>query len=502
MRKSRWLIGLMCAAMLLLASFQVYWLRDNYKREARSLDIKAQSVFRETVDRIRDSMQLIKLKHLFGDSLVDLAGLNENAARLITRFGALSFDSTIPASSFNGHIKIDRATTKEITKLPDTLLQENIGKITVMRTGNPPPPFNRRPVIASSMADTTKRSVVLLQHSGSAPISITLDSLRIDTIPHSILSREFSTALQKEKITADFVITTAKRQHSTGATWATTGPMRHQLELKNTNSYLLKKIAAPILFSFFLVGITVVSFFLLYRNLVKQQRLAQLKNDLISNITHELKTPIATVGVAIEALKNFNAIQDTARTQEYLTISQNELQRLGLLVDKVLKLSMFEKKEIELQTAPCDLKEIAEEVIASLRLQVEKYQATIRLTTAGNLHLTADRLHLLSVIFNLLDNALKYSKENPVVNVSIVEFEKNLVLKIEDKGIGIPPQYKDKVFEKFFRVPAGDTHNAKGHGLGLSYVAQVMQKHGGTIELESAEGIGSTFTLTFPKLAA
>ena len=128
----------------------------------------------------------------------------------------------------------------------------------------------------------------------------------------------------------------------------------------------------PILFSILLLGITLLSFVLLYRNLLKQRKLAALKNEFISNITHELKTPIATVGVAIEALKNFNAMDNPERTREYLDISTNELQRLSLLVDKVLKLSMFEKKEMELKYEVVNLQSIAQEVITSFKLQLEK----------------------------------------------------------------------------------------------------------------------------------
>src|SRR4029450_13258035 len=141
-------------------------------------------------------------------------------------------------------------------------------------------------------------------------------------------------------------------------------PVTYHLEIGKSFSYLIKKITLPILFSIFLVGVTVLSFLLLYRNLLKQQRLAELKNDFISNITHELKTPISTVAVAIEALKNFNAMQNPERTKEYLDISANELQRLGLLVDKVLKLSMFEKKEVELKKEAFDMEELINEVLS------------------------------------------------------------------------------------------------------------------------------------------
>jgi two-component system phosphate regulon sensor histidine kinase PhoR len=279
-------------------------------------------------------------------------------------------------------------------------------------------------------------------------------------------------------------------------------PVSFQLSLNNHFNYMFDKLKLPILFSLFLVGITIASFVLLYRNMLKQKRLAELKNDFISNITHELKTPIATVGVAIEALKSFNAMDDPKRTHEYLSISQNELQRLNLLVDKVLKLSMFEKKEIDLKYEMTSLKDVVEEVMASMRLQVEKYRGSVTLNVEGDTTLQADRLHLLSVVFNLLDNALKYGGDSPVVQINLEEKENSIEMKISDNGIGISPEYKDKVFEKFFRVPHGNTHNAKGYGLGLSYTAHVIKKHKGTIQLESTQGKGATFIITLPKQAA
>ncbi|HEY6955727.1 MAG TPA: HAMP domain-containing sensor histidine kinase, partial [Flavisolibacter sp.] len=228
-------------------------------------------------------------------------------------------------------------------------------------------------------------------------------------------------------------------------------------------------------------------------------RLSEIKNEFISNITHELKTPIATVSVAIEALRSFNANMDPERTKEYLDISSNELQRLSLLVDKVLKLSMFEKREIELQYEPLDMRSLVDEVTASLRLQFEKHHAEVTINSTGDTSLEADRLHLVSVIFNLLDNALKYSNEAPRINVNIIGEEKNVNLVIEDSGIGIPEEYRGRIFEKFFRVPTGNLHNAKGYGLGLSYVSHVINKHNGNISVESIPGDGSKFIIRLPR---
>ena len=255
--------------------------------------------------------------------------------------------------------------------------------------------------------------------------------------------------------------------------------------------------------------IVLLSFLLLYRSLQKQRTLTKIKNEFISNITLELKTPISTVGVAIEALRNFNAINDPQRTKEYLDISQNELQRLSLLVDKVLKISMFENKETDLKYELLDLESIVDEVISSMKLQIEKHQAKVSFEKKGDTTLRGDRLHLLSVVFNLLDNALKYGNGNIVIDIKLIGKEKELELSVADNGIGISPEFKDKVFDKFFRVPAGDTHNTKGYGLGLSYVAHVVEKHKGKIEVESPpagkageKGTGTKFIISLPKQSA
>jgi two-component system phosphate regulon sensor histidine kinase PhoR len=206
--------------------------------------------------------------------------------------------------------------------------------------------------------------------------------------------------------------------------------------------------------------------------------------------------------VAIEALRNFSASLNPQKTKEYLDISANELNRLSLLVDKVLKLSMFEKKEIELKYEPLDMQQLVDEVTSSMRLQAEKRKACVQVQAEGSTALEGDRLHLVSVLFNLLDNALKYSNEKPQINIGILGAGDKLQLVLADNGIGIAQEYHHRIFEKFFRVPHGNVHDAKGYGLGLSYVSHVVEKHNGTIEVSSEEGRGSRFVITLPKQQA
>ncbi len=244
-----------------------------------------------------------------------------------------------------------------------------------------------------------------------------------------------------------------------------------------------------------------LAFFTVFKNLQAQRRLTDLKNDFIQNVTHELKTPIATVGVAIEALRNFDAMRDPARTQEYLDISKSELNRLSLLVDKVLRMSLFEQNEPTLHLESLDFQAVVNEVMASMKLQFENQGAQVSFEATGeNFRVNGDRLHLASVVYNLLDNALKYSSNQPEIAVRLFSEGHEIKLEVSDKGIGIAPEHRERIFEKFYRVPTGNVHNAKGHGLGLSYVASVVQQHGGEIKLESGDDFKTTFSIRLPRL--
>ncbi|MCB0686039.1 MAG: HAMP domain-containing histidine kinase [Saprospiraceae bacterium] len=274
----------------------------------------------------------------------------------------------------------------------------------------------------------------------------------------------------------------------------------YALEVQPEAGFVLMKIFNQIIFVLLTLTLTLLAFIFSYRTLQKQRRLTLLKNDLISNISHELKTPIATVKVALEALENFKAGEDSQKRKEYLEISKNELERLALLVDKVLKSTINDKKEV-LHFEKISLIDLAENILKTMRLQFEKYNAQIQfIHPVSSAYILGDRLHLTSVLYNILDNALKYSDGKPVINVELKQSADAVSLHVKDHGRGVPKLYLSKIFEKFFRVPEGDVHNTKGHGLGLSYVADVMHQHQGSVQVESRPGEGSTFVLNFPRI--
>lgn len=498
---------LMIIAIVAITGFQVFWLRESYMKEKRNLEFRSNVVFKETVRKLQakklnldrvfnDSTGNLKIEVMDGEFPVGFPGhpeeqptnaLNDVTIQLIDslRNAEIALREGLPKDSVLQFIP-GKIKTNMVISMGESFTRDSINKGATFERKGPRGEFFRFLYNVDSLQD----SLLVKEIDSACRIAFQKEGMNVPIF----ISRNAS-KLQRDKVLSEDLRMPNK------VTIGFAHPVTYELRLGNTFGHLLTKMISPILFSLFLVGVTVLSFVLLYRNLLRQRKLTAIKNEFISNITHELKTPIATVGVAIEALRNFNAINDPQRTKEYLDISQNELLRLSLLVDKVLKLSMFEKKEIELKYERVDLKGVVDEVVSSMKLQIEKHNASVSVNAAGDTHLEGDRLHLLSVVFNLLDNALKYGNSNTAVKFELKEKENEVELIVADNGIGISPEYQNRIFEKFFRVPLGNTHNTKGYGLGLSYVSHVVQRHKGKIEVESQPGLGSKFIITLPKTA-
>ncbi|HLY70910.1 MAG TPA: HAMP domain-containing sensor histidine kinase [Puia sp.] len=487
---------LMLMSILGIAAFLTYWLHENYEREKRTLVLNAESNFRESIERL----QVAKLD------------LKKIAPDLIYSKKANYF---FKSDSMGKRIVVDLPPKKQIfstihiinSKLKDSLKKEPSGKKKILisinetniRHGDDSDQFD--PNVPASEQDHLIQLLYGID-SLQEPLQLKeIDSVYRENMQLQNLNIPFS-ILESGSTRLAGVLPPTPSSPTDEVTVGLARPVTYQLVLGNTIPYLLKRLDLPIIFSFLLLCITILAFVALYKNLAKQKVLSDHKNEFISNMTHELRTPVATVAVAIEALKNFNAIDDSQRAKEYLDISSNELQRLNLLVDKVLNLSRFENRDVEVKYETIDLRQIVDEVVESLRLQFEKQEAHVSVTSSGNLQLQGDRLNLQSVVFNLLDNALKYTIQKPVIEIDLAEKQTSVELKVTDNGIGIPPEYKEKVFEKFFRVPHGDKHNAKGYGLGLSYIAQVIQKHQGKILIGNKKGMGATFIIIIPKKLA
>ncbi len=260
--------------------------------------------------------------------------------------------------------------------------------------------------------------------------------------------------------------------------------------------YLFKKMAGLLAASFVLLILTTGCFLYMLRTILRQKRLSEIKNDFINNMTHELKTPIATVTAAVEAMMRYGVLDDPKKTGNYLSISQNNLGRLSELVDKVLNLAVEDKQEMKLHREPVNLRRLISEITESYALKAAK-QVHFDHNISENDMVFVDRMHFTNVLSNLVDNAVKYSNEKVTVIFRYKNDGSNWQLAVTDNGIGIAKNHHHAVFDRFFRVPKGDLHAVKGFGLGLAYVRQVVERHGGSIDLVSEPGKGSEFILKF-----
>jgi len=469
--KKNWLtLTLLFTSIALLLVLQGIWLQSVYNNIKRDLRKETSMLFSSTVMTMQDSIIEKNIKPLPGDSTAEVFG-NVPLLRDTFKF-------------HHQHIEMRRS--------PDT-------DVVYLSSGEPKDSLRRffRTMVSKFGANRKQRTFVM---------KLTMDSLKPE-----LIYRNFIRTLKKAEIPLTFSVIHLDGTRPKGEPrWGfSTEPFPFPFPPRGSfygalfpdvRIFIIKKIAPQLLFSVFLTLLTGASFFLMYQSIRSSQRLVEIKNDFIGNITHELKTPIATVSVAIEALKNFKGINNAELTQEYLGIAQQELNRLSMLTDKILKTAIFEDQGVVILTERIDLEKLIAQVLATLKLVFEKHQVNIQFEKRGtDFTINGSADHLTNVFYNLIDNAIKYGAEHPEIKILISDLNDNISIAVQDKGLGIPAQYQKKIFEKFFRVPTGDVSNTKGYGLGLSYVDSVVRKHRGTITLESELGEGSTFVIILPK---
>lgn len=247
------------------------------------------------------------------------------------------------------------------------------------------------------------------------------------------------------------------------------------------------------------IVILIFSFYYIMANNLKQKKLSVIKNDFISNMTHEFKTPISTISLASEMLDDVSISQTPEKQHRYIKMIRDENKRLSVLVESILQTSILDKGEFILKLSEIDVHEIINTAINNTQLLIAQRNGKVQtFLKAQKFKLQADKVHLTNIIFNLIDNAIKYSKENPEIVISTYNTAEGIMIEVKDNGIGISKENQRKIFDKFYRVPTGNVHNVKGFGLGLSYVLAVVLKHHGTISVNSEIGKGSTFKVHLP----
>ena len=236
--------------------------------------------------------------------------------------------------------------------------------------------------------------------------------------------------------------------------------------------------------------------------IIKQRQISQIKTDFINNMTHEFKTPIATISLALDAMRNPKMIDDKEKTARYLKMIKDENKRMHAQVENVLRISKLERNELNISKDRIKLHDLIEDAVSHVELIVEDRRGYVKChLNAEKSSVLANETHFTNVLVNILDNAIKYSDDEPKIDVTTENVGNNIILKIADHGNGMTKQVQKKVFEKFYREHTGNVHNVKGHGLGLAYVKQMIEDHQGHVSVESEKGKGSTFIIKLPLIS-
>lgn len=269
----------------------------------------------------------------------------------------------------------------------------------------------------------------------------------------------------------------------------------------NVESQALQSLKWRIIMSGLFTIIIISAFYLTVRTMIRQKKLGEIKNDFINNMTHEFKTPIATISLAVDAMRNEKVQQDREKLSYFSGIIKEENQRMNRQVETILRASQLEKQEVDLNLKPVHVHEVIKDVVDNFALQLDSKNGKVELQlNAQNDLIAADEVHFSNLVNNLVDNAVKYAKDNipPLIKLSTQSNSKKFIMRIEDNGIGMSRDTVKRIFERFYRAHTGNVHNVKGFGLGLSYVKTMVEAHDGDIKAESTLGKGSIFTVELP----
>jgi two-component system, OmpR family, phosphate regulon sensor histidine kinase PhoR len=475
----KYLMGL---SLALLVTLQTLWLQTEFRSSVDAFSRESSMVFRSTLHQLNDSIFLAGL--LQSDTLAS----DDQSAKL---------RSSVVSSDYIRQISIiETGRTDSIN--PDglpvsnkqlTLTLKNPGKpedtLTLTRGLSTASGQEFRWMLTGDMKGFDKESISHQYRFNLKP--------SIAKIPFTILEREFNYSYPRPSLSL-------KDSLPYTTSWFPFARMMYAAEFHGAQMHLLKNLLPQAGFALFTTLLILTSFLFIIRSMKIQEKLLIQKDDFIGNITHELKTPVASVGVALEAIRNFGVLQDEQKTREYLIMAGQELKRLELMTDKILKTSVHDYgEEIRRNKSLTDISAIAGRVAGSFTLMAENKKVDIEVESSGATTVNGNEEHLTQMLYNLVDNALKYASDGGLIKIQISEIPENVVIEVIDRGPGIAPEYRSRIFEKFFRVPTGNVHNVKGYGLGLHYVEGVAKHHKGKITLDSHSDKGCRFVARIPK---
>ena len=268
-----------------------------------------------------------------------------------------------------------------------------------------------------------------------------------------------------------------------------------EIHFSNETKTLLKASFISVLLSLLLSISIIASLVYLLKTIYKQKQLAEVKNDLINNITHEFKTPIATISIALEALKNFNALDDREKSEKYISMANSQVNKLNEMVEKILETAALNQETLVVTKHPMDIAELLQNVIEKYKIISPEKTLNFK-TNKEYLEANLDKFHFENAVGNIIDNAIKYGGNK--ISVELISEKNTIKILVKDNGNGIPKSEKDSIFKQFYRIPTGNTHNVKGFGIGLYYTKSIIEKHGGSIHIAYDKNNHTIFKIELP----
>ncbi len=456
------IIFLSSFALLGFLLVQLYWAKNTFNEKKNNFHTLFEICVTEIGDELREK--------ILNESNYSIPKIGGNILPIQNRFGS--------KSEFSDTLKKISSSNKSISEKRKDLFRIINKKLALNININLDKVLGEKEVISLIEASLEKHGIKNDFHYSITDENGLLFLSNFENIDNSILER--STSYSVEFLNDDLF--TEKRVFT--------------LYILKLRWSIAKSFTPVLILSMVLILIILGTFIYSIRVIQNQKKNTRIKTDFINNMTHELKTPIATIGLACEALTDKNIKLDNTSQNRFLKTIKSENERLGKLVENVLESSVSVKASPELKLEVFNIEEVIKKAIKSIQLSYNTRNGKIKTDfLAQNKIIEADKLHITNVIHNLLDNSLKYSSKSPLVTISTRDVIGGLIIRIKDNGIGIAKDNHKRIFEKLFRVPTGDLHNVKGFGLGLSYVKSIIDLHNGKIMVESKLGNGSTFTV-------
>ena len=518
----RILILLMSLSLIGIILVQVYWFKTSFQNNDEQFRFHVQQVISNVSDNLQkqEAYKFYDKYNRFKDSigktpqkndLLEFYYVQKNAKTnetIIYSNSIISEDYSISPSIFNkkrDSVKLKSFSSKRSTevynnnKIDNSTVQNNlIPDVKIKKEGNLDVLDNAQfEIFFKDIASTMPIEERISKEALNKLLTNELDDFGVKTpFEYGIYSNGVATKIKSDKFKYDEYTTYSIPIFSDNE-----GNSSYELlvSFPCKKKFLFSELLGITILSIVFTLIIVIAYSSALNQLIRQRQISEIKTDFINNMTHEFKTPIATINLALDAIKNPKIIDDKEKVHKYLQMIRDENKRMHAQVENVLRISKLEKKELEISKESNNIHDIIEEAIEHVNLIIEDREGTIETHfDANRVTVLLNDVHFTNVLVNILDNAIKYSPEPPLIEIKTENVKDFVIIKIKDHGAGMSKVAQKRIFEKFYREHTGDLHNVKGHGLGLAYVKRIVEDHNGEIFVESEKGKGSTFILKIP----